>query len=223
MRECSTTACWVDRGVSWAPYGPVSVADKAIVTGSGRRAPTGAAEPFNAVLTAAQAGAGWAAEQIWTSLAPKVAGYLRAQGVADPDDLTSEVFLGVFRSITTFAGDQAQFRSWVFTIAHRRLVDERRRVALRPTPAWGLEPEDEPTGESAEHEALRHLSAERVCDLCDRLVADQRDVLLLRLVGGLTVEEVAVSLDKSDGAVKALQRRALIALRKIVDREGVPL
>ena len=54
-------------------------------------------------------------------------------------------------------------------------------------------------------------------------MAAQRDVLVLRLVGGLTVDEVAAALDKSPGAVKALQRRALLALRKILEREGVPL
>lgn len=51
-------------------------------------------------------------------------------------------------------------------------------------------------------EVLRRLATERVRGLCDRLVPDQRDVLLLRLVGGFTVEEVAVALGKSAGAVK---------------------
>ena len=183
--------------------------------------PVGA--PFDDVLAAAQTGAGWAAERIWASLAPAVAGYFRSQGAAEPDDLTSEVFLGVFRSLELFSGGEEQFRSWVFTIAHRRLVDARRAAVRRPQPAYGMEPDDSRPGPSAEHEALQRLSAERVRDLCDRLVPDQRDVLLLRLMGGLTVQDVAAALGKTEGAVKALQRRALIALRKIVDREGVPL
>ncbi|HEV8115038.1 MAG TPA: sigma-70 family RNA polymerase sigma factor [Acidimicrobiales bacterium] len=180
-------------------------------------------ESFDAVLAAAQGGAGWAAERLWTSLAPAVAGYLRAQGSAEPEDLTSEVFVGVFRSLATFSGSEEQLRSWVFTIAHRRLTDERRRAGRRPPPIGGLEPDDGPPSPSAEHEALLQVSTERVRSLCERLVPDQRDVLLLRLVGGLTVEEVATALDKTEGAVKALQRRALIAARRIVDREGVPL
>ena len=194
-----------------------------VVRGHGGRVTDRVGEPFEAVLAAAQAGAGWAAGRLWASLAPAVAGYLRAQGAAEPEDLTSEVFVGVFRSLGTFSGSEEQFRSWVFTIAHRRLTDERRRAARRQPPAWGLEPEDGPPGPSAEHEALHRLSVERVRVLCERLVPDQRDVLLLRLVGGLTVEEVAATLDKSEGAVKALQRRALVAARKIVDQEGVPL
>lgn len=181
-------------------------------------------EQFDAVLRAAGLGAGWAAERLWRSLAPAVAGYLRVQGATEPDDLTSEVFLGVFRSLTSFSGAEEQFRSWVFTIAHRRLVDERRRAGRRP-PLSSVEVDhgDGPLGQSAEDEALQHLSSQRVRGLCERLVPDQRDVLLLRLVGGLTVEEVAAALGKSPGAVKALQRRALVAVRKILDREGVPL
>ncbi len=189
----------------------------------GPRMPDQVGESFQAVLAAAQTGAGWAAERLWTSLAPTVAGYLRVQGAAEPDDLTSEVFLGVFRSLGTFSGSEEQFRSWVFTIAHRRLTDHRRQTARRPPRAGGLQPGDGPPAASAEHEALRQLSAERVRVLCERLVPDQRDVLLLRLVGGLTVDEVAAALGKSEGAVKALQRRALVAARKIVDQEGVPL
>lgn len=190
----------------------------------GGRLPEQRGEKFDQVLTAAGLGAGWAAELLWRSLAPAVAGYLRVQGAAEPDDLTSEVFIGVLRSLASFSGTEEQFRSWVFTIAHRRLVDERRRAARRPAPS-SLETDHggEPLEHSAEHEALQRLGSEQVRGLCEELVPDQRDVLLLRLVGGLTVDEVATALDKSEGAVKALQRRALVALRKILDREGVPL
>lgn len=194
------------------------------MSGPSRRRDEEIGEQFESILTATAAGAGWAAERIWKSLAPAVAGYLRVQGATEPEDLTSEVFVGVFRSLASFSGDEEQFRSWVFTIAHRRLVDERRRASRRPQPSFLEVPDDEgPQAASAEHEALKHLSTERVRRLCERLVDDQRDVLLLRLVGGLTVEEVAGTLGKSVGAVKALQRRALVALRKILEREAVPL
>ena len=136
-------------------------------------------EQFEQVLLAAGSGAGWAAERLWRSLAPAVAGYLRVQGAAEPDDLTSEVFLGVFRSLASFSGTEEQFRSWVFTIAHRHLVDDRRRAARRPPPV-PLEPGfgDGALGCSAENEGLHRLSTERVRGLCERLVPDQRDVLL---------------------------------------------
>lgn len=188
------------------------------------RVPEQMGERFEQILAAAQAGAGWAAERLWISLAPAVAGYLRVQGAPEPDDLASEVFIGVFRSLSSFSGTEEQFRSWVFTIAHRRLVDERRRAGRRPPQSPLVRADgDGSVGHSAEHEALQRLGSEHVRRMCERLPPDQRDVLFLRLVGGLTVDEVAAALGKSSGAVKALQRRAIGALRKIVDVEGVPL
>ena len=99
------------------------------------RAPTGsdgAPRPlrrrFESALAAACTGSPEAYTRIFTALAPVVEGYLRLQGASEPEDLTSEVFLAVLRNLRTFEGDEPGFRSWVFTIAHRRLVDERRRA-----------------------------------------------------------------------------------------------
>ena len=178
-------------------------------------------EQFDSVLHAAQADAGWAYERLYRWLSPAVCGYLRMQGAYDPDDLTNEVFLGAFRAIATFDGGEDRFRAWVFTIAHRRLTDERRAMGCRPRFTGGELP-DTPGGD-AEEEALRRLSAERVRSLCAGLAPDQGDVLLLRLVSGMTVEAVADLLGKTPGAVKALQRRGLCAIRKQLEREGVPL
>ena len=178
-------------------------------------------EPFQSVLAAAQADRPWAYERLYRDLSPAVCGYLRLQGAADPEDLTSEVFLGAFRGIRSFYGDEAAFRSWVFTIAHRRLTDERRAAGCRPRRADAALPDR--AGGDVEEEALRRLSADRVRSLCAGLAPDQGDVLLLRLVSGLTVEAVAGVLGKTEGAVKALQRRGLAALRRQLEREGVPL
>ena len=92
----------------------------------------GFGQAFYQVLDAARADAPWAYETIYADLAPTVCGYFRLQGARDPEDLVSEVFLGAFRSLDAFSGSEAQFRSWLFTIAHRRLTDERRRWARRP-------------------------------------------------------------------------------------------
>jgi RNA polymerase sigma factor (sigma-70 family) len=178
-------------------------------------------EPFSSLLTAAQAGGEWAYERLYRSLAPVVAGYLRVQGAAEPDDLTSEVFERAFSALGTFSGGEAQFRSWVFTIAHNRLTDERRRAARRPVRA-DVEVPEIPAGD-VEDDAARQLATERVRRLCEGLVPDQRDVLLLRMLAALTVEEIAAALGKSPGAVKALQRRGLAALRRQMEHQGVPL
>ena len=178
---------------------------------------------FDAVLAAAVIGAPWALERIFTALSPVVAGYLRMQGAREPDDLTSEVFVAVLRNVGTFRGDEAGFRSWVFTIAHRRLTDERRRSVHHAMVTSMADDHDAPAPDDVAETALQSLAVERVRELCDQLVPDQRDVLLLRLVGRLKVDEVATTIGKSSGAVKALQRRGFRAIGRILEREGVPL
>jgi RNA polymerase sigma factor (sigma-70 family) len=180
-------------------------------------------EGFPSVLDAARARVQWAFERLYSDLAPPVAGYLRVQGATEPDDVTSEVFLGVFTGLNSFDGTEAQFRSWVFTIAHRKLIDERRRLARRRwSPAGDLAAFDQ-TGGDVETDAFDVLGSQRVVEWCAGLSADQRDVLVLRVVGDLTVEQVAEIVGKSAGAVKALQRRALTALRQQLEKEGVTL
>jgi RNA polymerase sigma-70 factor (ECF subfamily) len=188
----------------------------------GRRS-TEFGDVFGALLSAAQSGAPWAWERLYTWLAPPVGGYLRVQGVAEVDDVVSEVFLGVVRGIGTFAGDESQFRSWVFVIAHRRLQDTRRQAQRRPAPDLPVDRLPACPGGDVEDDAFRSLAQHRVELLCARLAPDQRDVVVLRIVGDLTVDEVARVLAKSPGAVKQLQRRGFGALRKLIEQEGVPL
>jgi RNA polymerase sigma-70 factor (ECF subfamily) len=144
-----------------------------------------------------------------------VAGYLRLHGAREPDDLTSEVFLRVFDHLRDFVGEEAGFRSWVFTIAHRLLIDEHRQQSRRPQTAELSEPITESTpGGDAEADALRAIDDRHVVDVLADLAPDQREVLTLRVVGDLTVEQVAEVLGKSRGAVKSLQHRGVAALRR---------
>jgi RNA polymerase sigma factor (sigma-70 family) len=179
-------------------------------------------EPFEVVLAAARAGHGWAVARLYAALAPAVAGLFRLQRAAEPDDLTSEVFLGVVRNLRSFRGDEAGFRSWVFTIAYRRLADARRAAGRRP-PVEPLDDRPEPVADEVDVEADvgRLMATGRVRELCATLPPAQRDVLLLRFVGRLTVDEIAEAIGRSRGAVKALQRRGLVAVAPVVDREGV--
>ena len=180
---------------------------------------------FEDVLVAAQQGAGWAFARLYEWLAPSVAGYVRAQGAPDPEDLTSEIFLAAFSSLGSFTGSEAQFRSWVFTIAHRRVIDDRRARTRRPPPhpletEAGRSPHG-PTAASAEDDAVEAMGMQRVREVLDRLAPDQRDVIALRVIADLSVDQVAAALGKQPGAVKALQRRALASLRRQLSKEGV--
>jgi RNA polymerase sigma factor (sigma-70 family) len=174
-----------------------------------------------ATVEAAGKGDPAALEAVYRDLSPAVLGYLRAQGAREPEDLTSETFVGVVRGLRRFRGDEGDFRSWVFSIAHRRLVDERRSRARRP--AVAIPPTEFPdrAGGDVEDEAAARMGARWVRDVVAQLTADQRDVLLLRILADLPVEDVARILDKTPGAVKSLQRRALLTLARHLDREGV--
>jgi RNA polymerase sigma factor (sigma-70 family) len=164
----------------------------------------------------AQRGESWALTEVWHRYSPAVMSYLRGRGVADPEDLTSEVFLAVFRRINRFHGDEADLRTFVFSVAHARYVDERRRLARRGVVAEFVADAHDAAAASAETEAMAALATERVRTLIEALSPDQRDVLLLRIVADLSLEQTAEVLGKSVGAVKSLQHRGLAALRPIV-------
>ncbi|MEX2553307.1 MAG: sigma-70 family RNA polymerase sigma factor [Actinomycetota bacterium] len=172
-------------------------------------------EQFVTVLAAARTGAEWAWTNLYKQFAPAVLGYLRAQQAPEPEDLTAEVFFQVVKGLGQFEGGEADFRSWIFVIAHRKLIDDIRHRGRRP-----VRPTDTETLESlasrgnVEDEALSGLSEIDLRRLLAQLTDDQRDVLLLRILGGLTVPEVAAAIGRRPGAVHALQQRALARLRK---------
>ena len=169
--------------------------------------------PFDDVLAAAQAGAAWAFEVLYRDLSPSVTGYLRLHGAAEPDDLASETFIGVFTGLSGFSGGEDALRAWDFTIAHRRLVDDWRRRSRRPQVADDPGDLTELLGGDVEDDALAGVGTETVHRLCAELPDDQRSVLLMRILADLTVEQVAAAMGRSVGAVKALQRRGLRTLR----------
>lgn len=174
-------------------------------------------EDIDLLVDAARVGGGWAFGRLWEELSPTVAAYLRARGVRDADDVTSEVFLAAFRGIERFDGDGRAFRSWLFSIAHHKGVDAvRRGPSAREVPVETVS--DGRTSASAEERALESLERTEVSRLLRTLTSDQRDVLLLRIVGDLSLAETATAIGKPVGAVKQLQHRALARLRKEMSR-----
>jgi RNA polymerase sigma factor (sigma-70 family) len=178
---------------------------------------TSLAQPFEGLLVAARCGDESAWVTLYRDLAPVLLGYLRAHGARDAEDLLGEVWIQVVRHIDRFEGDESGFRSWVFTIAHRRLIDGRRARLRRPedlSPSEDIEPSLPAT--EAEPEALATLGTEEVVALLGRLTDDQREVLLLRLVGGLQLAEVAEATGRPRQAVKSLQKRGIEHLCRLV-------
>lgn len=177
------------------------------------------AHAFDPILEAACAGAEWAWARLLHNIDPVLRGYLRKQGANDPDDLAGETWLHVARGIKSFDGNYREFRSWVFMVAHHRIIDDRRRRSRRPE-----QPEDEatlertaPTDRSAEAEAMGRLEHDDLEKLLSRLSPAQREVVLLRVTAGFGITEIAEVIGKKPGAVQALQHRAFRRLRKFLE------
>jgi len=179
---------------------------------------------WESILGACRAGAEWAWRQVYEEVAPSLLRHHRARGTADPEDLVGETFLRVVRGLSGFEGNEEQFRAWVFAISRRRAIDVSRSAARRPERPVA-------TGDligwaevgDVEQDALRSLAEQRVREVLAGLTADQRDVLLLRMLEDLTVEQVGSVMGKSPGAVKALQARGLEHIRREISRGAVTL
>lgn len=177
---------------------------------------------FDDLLASSQDGDADALSALYRDLAPLVLGYLRARGARDPEDLTSETFVAVVRNVDRFRGDETKFRSWVLTIAHRRLVDARRRSGRRPETLVEPDVMGETVGSAArgaEIEAVARIADEDMLALMEQLTEEQRAVLMLRVVADLPVVEVARILRKRPGAIKTMQRRALASLGRLLESE----
>ena len=142
---------------------------------------------------------------VYRTYAAQVLGYLTARGVEDPEAVMQEVFLAVLPRLETVTGGVTGLRTFVFSVAHARMVDDHRRRHRAPVELpfeAGLDGREE---SSAENQVMERVSPQEVQDLLSVLPDEQREVLTLRLVAGLTVEQSAEVMGKSSGAVKQLQ------------------
>jgi RNA polymerase sigma-70 factor (ECF subfamily) len=172
--------------------------------------------PFEVVLAAAAGGDDAAFGIIWRDLQPGLLRYLNAMAPGSGEDLASETWLRVVGALGRFSGDERAFRAWVFTIARHRAVDRWRRGARRkdelvPVDALVYLPApDDPAGA-----AIDAISSRAAVDLIATLPPDQAEVVLLRVVAGLEVAEVAAITGKRPGNVRVLSHRAL---RRLAER-----
>ncbi len=181
-------------------------------------------EEFSSLLSRAQRGEREAIERLFTDLQPRLLRYFRMTARHDAEDLAGEVWMGVARGFGEFSGDLDSFRGWVFTIAHRRLSDHRRRAARRVA-----EEADERalsrqvSGDDPEHGAIERLSGQDAAQLVARLLPqDQADVVLLRVVGDVDVRDVARIMGRSENWVRVAQHRGLRRLaERLGDKTGV--
>jgi RNA polymerase sigma-70 factor (ECF subfamily) len=162
-----------------------------------------------------------AVTRIYTAYAPALFRFFLA-AVGDrhlAEDLTGEVFRGALEGLPRFRGPVQALGGWLFQIARHDLYDHRRwqaRSRMEPLEHNLGEAADAVRGPNPEELAIARLEGTRVLTAMRELSPDQREVLLLRMTAGLTAPEVAATLGKTTGAVKALQHRGLVSLARIL-------
>lgn len=180
-------------------------------------------DSFPSTLLQARAGDARAITAIYKDMAPIVIGYLRANRVASPEDVAADVFVSMVQSMPTFDGTEDQFRSWLLTIAHRRMVDTFRRDARRREDAMDPAelPDPEQLGPGTDVRVAARLDGQAALAAIDQLTPDQRQVLLLRVLADLSISEISRTVGKPETAVKALLHRATATLkRRLADQRG---
>ncbi len=148
---------------------------------------------------------------LWRTLQPPLLRYLQVRGEESPDDIASETWLQVVRDLPGFQGELPEFRAWLFTMARNRAVDAGRRKQARPAVPVA-EPEVSDSAPSAETAALDNISTGEALALVAQLPPQQAELVMLRVVGGLEVADVAQIVGKEPGTVRTAVHRALKAL-----------
>jgi RNA polymerase sigma-70 factor (ECF subfamily) len=177
---------------------------------------------FPALLAAAQGGDEQAFALLWRDLQPVLLRYLRVAVREAAEDLAADTWVSVIRGLERFRGDERAFRAWVFTGARPRAIDWRRQAARRPTGSISVEQLAElPAPDDPVAAVLEAHSTRAALALLAELPPDQAEVVVLRVVGGLEVAEVARIVGKRPGAVRVLAHRGLRRLAERVEAAGL--
>ena len=179
---------------------------------------------FETWLPLAQAGDEHAAGLIFRAYQPYLLRYLRSQEPRVAEDLAAEVWVAAAGALRGFDGDESGFRSWLFTVARRRVIEHRRKGLRRRTDPVDPDSLDEMTDDRDPGDrAAATVDAERAIELMsEHLSADQTEVLVLRVVADLTAAQVADLMGHTEAWVRLTQHRALKRLASHMDRPLEP-
>jgi RNA polymerase sigma-70 factor (ECF subfamily) len=172
------------------------------------------------IIARAQSGDVAAFSEIYSRYASQILRYLYAR-LREPEsaqDLTQEVFVRVLKGIGNFEyRGEKSFLGWLYTIAGNVLIGQSRRRSPVSTPLdEGIDIAD-PHGQEAVHSIFER---ETLRQAIAQLTEDQQQVLMLKFFADMTNNEIARAIGRSEGAVKALQHRALASLQIILARES---
>ncbi len=140
--------------------------------------------------------------------------YVRIGNRTEAEDIASEVFLKALESLKSYQERGIPMQAWLFRIAHNLVVDYVRKATKRKTvPIDTMQIASDVNPVTT---AEKNIELERVKTAMEQLTGEQREVLELRFFGGLTSKETGGVLNKSDGAIREMQRAAIEKLRKLV-------
>jgi RNA polymerase sigma-70 factor (ECF subfamily) len=137
----------------------------------------------------------------------------------EAEDMTQQVFLNALKSIASYKFKGMPFSSWLYRIAHNQVVDYLRKKSRHTTVP--LDDAMAAGGGDPSQVAERKLEIEELSMATKKLTRAQQEVISLRFAGELSVAEVARATGKSEGAVKALQHNAIVALRKVLSAKVI--
>lgn len=185
-------------------------------TDSLRGVPQETVAPFQSVVEAAAGGSAEAFEELFQRYSGRVRVFADVRGSADPEAVSNDVMLKVFRNLHSFSGDERAFTRWVFAITRNTVIDAHRMRSRRPNLVTAIVPEA--PSRSAEEVVVEQLAGSEITHLLECLTLDQREVVSLRILEDLSVADVAQIVGRSETAVKGLQRRGLAAMRKAMGK-----
>jgi RNA polymerase sigma-70 factor (ECF subfamily) len=134
----------------------------------------------------------------------------------EAEDMTQQVFLKALKSLSLYKWKDVPFSAWLYRIAHNQMVDHFRKLSRRQSCELteAITPDD--PDENPQHQTELKADIEHLVKATRQLTKSQQEVIALRFSSDLPVAEVARLMGKSEGAVKALQHSAVVALRKIM-------
>ncbi|MBI5653732.1 MAG: sigma-70 family RNA polymerase sigma factor [Chloroflexi bacterium] len=156
--------------------------------------------------------------KLYDQYAERVYRYLafRWRDSAEAEDLTADVFIKAFQNIRSYRAGQAPFGAWLFRIAHNVLIDHWRAKTRRQTIAW--ETLETTANGAAAHAFAQVFTRAELAWGVAQLTDLQQHVIALRFVAECSIAETARAMQRSEEAVKDLQHKALLALRKKIGK-----
>jgi RNA polymerase sigma-70 factor, ECF subfamily len=169
-------------------------------------------------VAAAVEGDPQAVERLLTAIRPLVVRYCRARvgRFASADDVAQEVCVAVLKALPTYRDQGRSFLAFVYGVAHHKVADAHRAARRNRTDSFAEVPEEVEGTIGPEQRALQVELAERMTQLLGTLPDRQREILVLRVVVGLSADETAAAMGSTAGAIRVAQHRALARLRKVL-------